>query len=352
MAMVRMGCLVPAMIAFALPAASTPINGNMRSFGTAIKESPIAAGEEKTAFEHTLPSGATHGAITQQWHGGFGNFNLRVRIYVDGETTASVDYEVGMAHGAGPNQTHVRGRDDPAGEPPWAAGESFGRTHDSGFWNTYLVPFGRSVRVTVTNPTAIKFWYMVRGVEQAPLVLSGLELPPSARLRLQRTTATVRANSVVTLANVSGTGGLLRQLTLVANSSDYLFQEGCMSARVDGAGLWLSSGLEDYFLAAYFGIMAPMHQPFGGFDLGAVDEPSPSSDPNTVAAYRIHEKDPILFTDSFELYWIASSDAPLHKGTSAWCNGDWPAKDVPTTPSTPDKAGHVSVDAIAWLYVW
>lgn len=193
---------------------------------------------------------------------------------------------------------------------------------------------------------------MVRGVEQAPLVLSGLELPPSARLRLQRTTATVRANSVVALANVSGTGGLLRQLTLVANSSDYLFQEGCMSARVDGAGLWLSSGLEDYFLAAYFGIMAPMHQPFGGFDLGAVDEPSPSSDPNTVAAYRIHEKDPILFTESFELYWIASSDAPLHKGTSAWCNGDWPAKDVPTTPSTPDKAGHVSVDAIAWLYVW
>ena len=84
-----------------------------------------------------------------------------------------------------------------------------------------------------------------------PIVVSGLELPTTSRLQLVRTTDTITAGDLVTFANISGTNGLMRQLNLVINSTDYGYQEGCVSAVIDGANdLWLSSGLEDYFLGA------------------------------------------------------------------------------------------------------
>ena len=348
--------------------AAPAVRPGMKSFGTAVKQAELVGGyTEKTVFEHEVSPNATHGAITQQWHAGVNNMDLVVKIYIDGEVTASIQYEVGHAHGAGPAQVSIA--PEANATAPWSAGESFGRTHESGFWNTWLVPFRRTVRVTLMTPRkdGLTFWYMVRGVENAPLVVSGLELPSeTARLRVIRTTTTVAANSLVTWAFVSGTAGLFRQLNLVVNSSAYTYQEGCVSARIDGGGsqpggtdLWLSSGLEDYFLGAYFHSMDTQHLPFSGFQLGAVAEPpggppATRKDPvtsNALAAYRIHEKDPIHFSNAFELFWVASHDnADKENG---WCNYDWPATPLPSVPSTPAREnGEVSVDALAWVYTY
>ena len=101
---------------------------------------------------------------------------------------------------------------------------------------------------------------MCRGVENLPIVAAGLTLPPSTRLHLQHTKKTVQAGTLIKFASVAGKAGLMRQFNLVVNSSNYRYQEGCMSAMIDQAPLFLSSGLEDYFL----GTLESTHPPLDG----------------------------------------------------------------------------------------
>ena len=101
---------------------------------------------------------------------------------------------------------------------------------------------------------------------------------------------------------------------------------------------------------AYFHSMPEQHLPFSGFHLGATNEPEKIRT-NSLAAYRIHEKDPVLFADSLQFYWVASSDNARKE--DGWCNYAWPSSSVPAHAPTPEPAkGHVSVDALAWVYVW
>jgi hypothetical protein len=60
----------------------------------------------------------------------------------------------------------------------------FGRSHDSGWYTNYLVPFGKSMEIAMADPAATSyFWYMCRGVENMPRVVAGPTLPPSPPLR-------------------------------------------------------------------------------------------------------------------------------------------------------------------------
>ena len=261
-------------VAFALSQAPA-VPKDLKSIGVAIKEASLKAGVEKSVFEHELSPGATHGVMTQAWHAGKSSGitpELRIRYYVDGETVASVDYPLFLAHATGPaqiattniNPTNKQGTNT-SEIGPWG-NSLFGRTHDSGWYNNYLVPFGKSIRITLTDQTSSKFWYMCRGVENLPIVMAGLTLPPSTRLQLVHTQTTVAPGSLVIFTNTSGKAGLMRQFNLVINSPDYSYQEGCVSARIDGDNaLWMSSGLEDYFLGAYFHSMPTQHLPWSGF---------------------------------------------------------------------------------------
>lgn len=91
---------------------------------------------------------------------------------------------------------------------------------------------------------------------------------------------------------------------------------------------------------------------YSGFENIEPATPDPSELPtNSLAAYRIHERDPLLFTRSFVLQWIASSDNfPDHN--SGYCNYDWPPAEMPKTPPAALLHGTVSVDSLAWIYVW
>ena len=108
--MVRASCtLLLALCGTAAAFAPAPpaVAGGMRSFGTAIKSANLIQNHERVVFEYNLTEGATHGAITQQWHAGKPSGitpSLRIRVYVDGEANASVDYPLFLAHGAGPAQ--------------------------------------------------------------------------------------------------------------------------------------------------------------------------------------------------------------------------------------------------------
>eukprot|EP00941_MAST-03F_sp_MAST-3F-sp1_P000772 g772.t1 len=338
-------------------AATTAVTKGMKSIGVAIKQCKLQQGVEKTVFEHTLSPGASHGVMTEAWHAGKPSGvtpGLRVRYYVDGETTASIDYPLFLAHAQGPAQvggTNKIGSDT----IPWG-NSLFGRTHDSGWYNTYIVPFQRSIKITLTDPVGSSlFWYMCRGVENLPIVIGGLQLPSTTRLQLQRTSTTVRPGTLVNLANSTGNPGIMRQTNMVVNSTRYDYEEGCMSARIDGEPLWLSSGLEDYFLGAYFHSMPTEHLPYSGFEViePAVNDNSTVTN-NSMSAYRIHDPDPILFAKSLQLNWIASSDNVHHNG--GFCNYDWPAAPMPASPKPiipdPGAGEAITIDALTWTYVW
>ncbi|MGQ9589174.1 MAG: DUF2961 domain-containing protein [Planctomycetota bacterium] len=122
------------------------------------------------------------GCLTHMWFGGDweGYHRTRIRVYVDGETTASIDMELGLGHGYGFGEEFA----------PWVT-ERMGKTGvPSGVHNSYRIPFGTSVRVTAQRspdaPDGKPFWWIVRGVENLPVIVGGVRLPETARLRLHK----------------------------------------------------------------------------------------------------------------------------------------------------------------------
>lgn len=95
-----------------------------------------------------------------------------------------------------------------------------------------------------------------------------------------------------------GTSGALVRVHLDAKSGNFAFLEACMRFFPDGAGddepLFLSSGAEDYFLSAsYFdeGLFKTAEAGLTYFNRTT----------NTLAAYKIHIEDPIVWSDGMRL---------------------------------------------------
>lgn len=136
-------------------------------------------------MKHLWPSGCCPGYPTS-----------RIRYYIDGEAVASVDIPLGLGHGSSMLE------DMP--QKPWSAGSSFGWTglpSKGGVFNTYPIPFAKSIRVTVVLHTSapvgqrqhdpVGFWLILRGHAGAPAVAlpGGLTvLPRHARLKVHENT--------------------------------------------------------------------------------------------------------------------------------------------------------------------
>jgi len=261
---------------------------NLKTFGTMGKEvRPLSADKEGELFSHE-----GRGCLTHMWFGGnFENYGLtRIRVYVDGEETASIDMELMMGHGIG-------FQDDAA---PWGI-ERIGKTGDpSGIFNTYRIPFGKSVRVTGQLAEDLEekpeFWWIIRGTENLPVEIAGVRLPADARLKLHKLeNYTAKRLEEFDICRAEK-AGVLYQTTVAARSTNFNYQEACVRAYLDGAKepLFLSSGLEDYFLGTYYFNRGKFYTPVAG--LTHYDRQNKS-----LSAYRFHEQDPVFFTKGFRL---------------------------------------------------
>jgi hypothetical protein len=260
----------------------------LKTFGTMGKEvRPLTAGKEAELLSHK-----GRGCLTHMWFGGnFNNYGLtRIRVYVDGEETASIDMELMMGHGIGFQDTAA----------PWGVARIGKTGQPSGIYNTYRIPFGKSVRVTAQLAKGEKgnplFWWIIRGTENLPVEVAGVRLPEDARLKLhKRENYTAKRLEEFDLCKTSN-AGVLYQTTIAAKSTNFNYLEACVRAYVDGAteSLFLSSGLEDYFVGTYYFNRGKYYTPVAG--LTHLDKTDFS-----FSAYRFHEDDPVFFANGFRL---------------------------------------------------
>ncbi len=268
---------------------------NLKTFGTMGKELRILKnGKEAELFFHE-----GKGCLSHMWFGGsFPNYGkTRIRIYVDSENTASIDMELMLGHGVG-------FQDETA---PWGTARIGITGAPSGIYNTYRIPFGKNIRITAQrNPDTDDnplFWWIIRGTENLPVKIGGVQLPESARLKLYKLeNYTAKPLEEFTLCDIKNSGALY-QVTMQAKGlrksdhwKDLSFMEACVRAYLNGAQepLFLSSGLEDYFLGTYYFNKGRYTNDLAGLTHFDKSE-------NEFSAYRFHEDDPVFFQNGFRL---------------------------------------------------
>ena len=262
--------------------------------------------------------------------------NMRIRIYIDGETTASIDFQLLLAHGIGFTEKLE------AQYIPWGT-RRIAHAADGGIYNTYKIPFSKSFKVTATHPNAGSFFYIIRGVENYPLILGELMLPSTTRLRLYKTVGVeLKPFEFITIANVSNSAGAVFQVTLAANSTDYNYLEACMRARIDGATnmTWLSSGTEDFFLSAYYFDKGVYHMDNAGLTF--------KDNKAAMSAYKFFENDPLLFSKSLELIWRCGETINGPDG----CPNDYPPPGGKEFSYSSPNLANTKVTTYVWVYEW
>ena len=266
--------------------------GSMELIGTMGKgERVLKGGKEVVLYEHK-----GQGCLTHFWFGG--NFkgveDTRIRYYVDGEETASIDMDLYLGHGIGFNDNHA----------PWATKHVGKVGGGNGIYNNYRIPFGKSIRVTAQRSKTAEdnpqVWWIIRGVSNYRVMLGGQELPKTARLKLFRL-ENYEAKSLeeFDLCKVAGRGALYQVMIAAqglggANKLSYL--EACMRAYLGESTepIMLSSGLEDYFLGTYYFDTGRFYADIAGLTHF-------NKNTSSFSAYRFHDDDPIFFQDGFRL---------------------------------------------------
>ena len=238
------------------------------------------------------------GCLTHLWFGGAwqGYEKTRIRIYVDGETTPSIDMEIGLGHGVG------------FGDPnsPWGS-EKMGKTGtQGGIYDTFKIPYGKSVRVTAQRPKGLPngpFWWIVHGTDGMRVVLGGVRLPAKARLKLYKVEDyTAKPLEEVTMCDVKGQGALYQTTITMHGLTDtggwhaLSFMEGCIRAYFNGDTTpeLVSSGFEDYFTGTYY-------FQSGRYATALSGVTHLDTNDRTVSAYRFHDADPLFFQKGLRL---------------------------------------------------
>lgn len=290
--------VVVLLLAFAVSSPAKSLS-HLKTFGTAGKQlTLLTTGKEAELFHYS-----GHGCLTHMWFGGsFKNYgDTRIRIYVDGETNASIDMQMFLGHGIGFDDSNA----------PWGIAR-IGKTGDpSGVYDTYRIPFGKSIRVTAQlapgAPEHPMFWWIIRGTENLPVWLGGVKLPANARLKLYKLVDyTAQPLEEFPLCDAKGAGALY-EVTMAAKGlrtsanpadgwTDWSYMEGCMRAYIGEAKkpLMLSSGLEDFFLGTYYFNKGRYYTPVAGLT---------HYDPvnHAFSAYRFFDDDPIFFDHGLRL---------------------------------------------------
>jgi len=327
------------------------VSTQYQSFGTGRSQIHIT----DTEFEllnYTVSNQAKYGAITFFWITGgpigagaaCGVDLVLWRFYVDGETTPSV----------GPLQTSqyaLVGENDPSA--PWD-NEYFGKNAKYGGWHAnLLIPFSKSIRVTLQLPVVLPTkdaYVMVRGVENIPLRIGSLDLPPEARLQtILKMSVNLPVLSFHRLVDLDNGQGFLFGTMIDLNMDDsgtLNSLEGCWHAYFPGTvynefpGLLLGTGSEDYPESAYYFNAGPYRGPTSG--LTVYDPAEVEGGISKISFYKLHYRDPILFTNGFQFDWRNGDVTDPKSGE----------KCIAMAGNTIGRPGISNVTTVTYVYTW
>jgi len=342
-------------------------------------------------LEHNLSSAAAYGVMTHWWSTGEQiNDQIVLDYWVDGESSPSVSFQLGMAAGQGWPRMHGDLGGDGIGDPPvgWApkgiysAGGKMGKHGEAGAYMGYhKILFQKSIKVTARTVDNLQVIYLVvRGHEVARssqgasglLMPSGFTVPPNARTQLQRIDNVTfhRLQFVPVVDLPKGYAGLIYLVTLAPMTSPAgnSYIEGCWHLFTDSEKQWpgiiMGTGTEDFFDSSYYwgalGGGDPLlyaHDNSGlvhfsrlfpnGTSAMHLQRPYPNGTIERFSAYRFFDNEVVGFRDGGALNWRVGDDAGK-------CLGCPTGKDQHGNPC-PGAYGEpspVTVRSYAWIYSW
>ena len=213
--------------------------------------------------------------------------------------------------------------------------------------NFSRIPFQKSIRVTGKLPSTSSdnkiIWVIVRGTENLPTSFQGFQLPPTARLVLQKLENKVfQPLDFVRVADIPSGRGFLLSHTLSVSSGNLNFLEGCYHAYSDYnqpfPGLTVSTGTEDYYDSAFYFNAGEFHAENAGY----THFRQVNSSSVEWSAYRMHDLDPIFFKNGFRFEW-RNGDVVDDRGFKCLLNQGGHVVGTPTAST---------ITSYAWVYVW
>ncbi len=143
----------------------------------------------------------------------------------------------------------------------------------------------------------------------------------------------------------------------LASAFTVVYLEACMRAYIDGAvdPTFLSSGTEDYFNSAMY------------FDGGVFREENSgltfkNDTSHAMSAYRVHERDPIVFSSGIRLVWRNSEDPlecpftwpwpPTGRAASEHLQRAAEARKQRAPSASESQLVPVDVEFLVWTYEW
>lgn len=323
------------------------------TFGSGLAGVQICPGNT-VILNHSLGADANNGVLHHFWTtGAISSIDrIHVEYYVDGELTPSISFQPALMCGVGFPKYYNSSRE-------YSAGELCGKSAPvGGWWNTFPIPFQKSIVVTARPDPAdssecINGYLNVRGTENLPVMLpGGLTLPSSARLILQKNEwATRQPYEFVNVISLPAhQNGLIFMSSLFVEArpvggskagGGYI--EGCWNL-INGAnssypGLVVGTGVEDYFDSAYyFGADSPGHKaqefisPLSGLPFFS----RTSDGYERLSAYRFHNLDPLIVNNGGSLTWRVGAK-PGPGNSKCGCNlPPIPPSPTPTPAPAPE----------------
>lgn len=183
------------------------------------------------------------------------------------------------------------------------------------------------------------------------------ELPSTSRLRVYNTDKDLDPFEFVTLASVSKKSGMLFLVMFDVKSEQPTFMEGCVRAVVDNSNetQFLSSGMEDFFLSAFYFNDGP----YQSFQSGLTFKSETGSN-TSIVAYKFFFDDPVLFRKSFKLIWRNNEMADGETGCPSHFPSNMKGKSAPVNYSAKLQRGAFNaippakahLKSYVWVYEW
>lgn len=212
-------------------------SSTMRTFGTVVcNATEVIGGYETTVYEYEASGNSPVSALTHWQLTANGTFEpWTVRMYVDGEDTASVvisEWMGGACESCGWGLLLPPDR-------PWGV-ERLGKGSAwPGLYCNWRVPFARKLRITVQATRYAVFFSILRGAEGVGATAGGLSLPPQARLRIQSMeNVSLQPLELAQVASSQNKSGVLAMWTLTVASKNANFLEACTRVHADGQPMW------------------------------------------------------------------------------------------------------------------